>query len=99
VDPVRLAPDVSPDGSLELDVPRWYRDARCADADPEAFFPPKGGTGAEALAICGTCPVVELCLAYALELEGDSHDRTRAGVWGGTTPRQRAALARQSAAA
>lgn len=44
---------------------------------------------AEALAICAECPVKAECLAYALGCENDLHY----GVYGGTTPEQRAALA------
>lgn len=39
-----------------------------------------------ALAVCGACPVRARCLSEALNRE-DPH-----GVWGGTTPQDRAAL-------
>lgn len=61
----------------------WMVDARCLDADPEAFFPEKGGSTREAKRICADCPVAEPCLEYALE-----HDE-RFGIWGGLSERER----------
>lgn len=43
---------------------------------------------AEALAICASCPVTEECLTYALACEADLHY----GVYGGTTPDERAGM-------
>jgi uncharacterized protein with von Willebrand factor type A (vWA) domain len=42
-------------------------EARCLDADPEAFFPEKGGSTREAKRICAACPVRDECLQYALD--------------------------------
>lgn len=39
------------------------------------------------MALCRTCPVLGACLAWALQA-GDLH-----GVWGGTTARERRAMA------
>jgi hypothetical protein len=39
------------------------------------------------MALCRTCPVLGSCLAWALQ-SGDLH-----GVWGGTTARERRAMA------
>ncbi len=61
----------------------WMVDARCLDADPEAFFPEKGGSTREAKRICADCPVVEPCLEYAL-----ANDE-RFGIWGGLSERER----------
>ncbi|PRX95603.1 WhiB family transcriptional regulator [Allonocardiopsis opalescens] len=60
----------------------WASGAACRTVDPEVFFADEG----RALAICRTCPVRAACLEAALEY-GEEH-----GVWGGTTPQQRAAL-------
>jgi WhiB family redox-sensing transcriptional regulator len=67
----------------------WRKQALCAQTDPEAFFPDKGGSPAAAQAICRRCPVQGPCLEWALQ-----HDE-RFGVWGGLTDRQRRRLAKQ----
>ncbi len=64
----------------------WTLDALCAQTDPEAFFPEKGGSTREAKRVCATCEVREECLEYAL-----ANDE-RFGIWGGLTPTQRATL-------
>ena len=61
----------------------WMLEARCLDADPEAFFPEKGGSTREAKRICAACPVREECLEYALEND------ERFGIWGGLSERER----------
>jgi WhiB family redox-sensing transcriptional regulator len=58
--------------------------------DPELWFPDFPGNGAKkaqakAIQICWTCPLRRPCLQFAIESE------QRFGVWGGTTPAQRAA--------
>lgn len=64
------------------EAPDWHRDALCAQADPEAFFPEKGGSPREAKQVCRRCPVREQCLTDAI-----AHDE-RFGVWGGIGTRQ-----------
>ena len=66
----------------------WMIDAKCLDADPEAFFPEKGGSTREAKRICGACDVREKCLEYAL-----ANDE-RFGIWGGMSERERRRLKR-----
>ncbi len=61
----------------------WMLEARCLDADPEAFFPEKGGSTREAKRICAACPVREECLQYALDND------ERFGIWGGLSERER----------
>jgi WhiB family redox-sensing transcriptional regulator len=61
----------------------WQADALCAQADPEAFFPTKGGSTRDAKTICASCPVVAECLAYALDNNMDE------GVWGGKSAVER----------
>src|SRR3712207_7677069 len=51
--------------------------ALCAETDPEAFFPEKGGSTREAKKICTGCEVRNDCLEYAL-----ANDE-RFGIWGG----------------
>lgn len=59
----------------------WMLDALCAETDPEAFFPEKGGSTQTAKKICARCDVREDCLEYALQRERDGHFVQ--GVWGG----------------
>lgn len=66
----------------------WAKEAKCLAADPETFFPEKGGSTREAKKICALCPVTDECLAYALE-----HDE-RFGIWGGLSERERRRLKR-----
>jgi len=63
--------------------PPWMDQGLCAQADPEAFFPDKGGSTREAKAICARCPVAAECLDHALE------HQERFGIWGGLSERER----------
>ena len=79
--------------SLESDQPEemtWQENALCAQTDPEAFFPEKGGSTREAKRICVGCEVKAECLAYAL-----SNDE-RFGIWGGLSERERRRLKRRA---
>ena len=64
--------------------------ALCAQTDPEAFFPEKGGSTREAKRVCRGCEVRAECLEYALE-----HDE-RFGIWGGLSERERRRLKREA---
>ena len=44
----------------------WQERALCAQTDPEAFFPEKGGSTREAKKVCLGCEVRAECLEYAL---------------------------------
>ena len=44
----------------------WQEKALCAQTDPEAFFPEKGGSTREAKRVCLSCDVRDDCLEYAL---------------------------------
>ena len=44
----------------------WQERALCAQTDPEAFFPEKGGSTREAKRVCLSCEVRGECLEYAL---------------------------------
>ena len=44
----------------------WQERALCAQTDPEAFFPEKGGSTREAKKVCLSCDVRSECLEYAL---------------------------------
>jgi len=67
---------------------QWQERALCAQTDPEAFFPEKGGSTREAKRICMGCEVRDACLEYAL-----AHDE-RFGIWGGLSERERRRLKR-----
>jgi WhiB family redox-sensing transcriptional regulator len=67
---------------------QWQERALCAQTDPEAFFPEKGGSTREAKRICLGCEVRDACLDYAL-----AHDE-RFGIWGGLSERERRRLKR-----
>ena len=66
----------------------WQEQALCAQTDPEAFFPEKGGSTREAKRVCLTGAVRVECLEYARE-----HD-ARFGIWGGLSERERRRLKR-----
>ncbi len=68
----------------------WQEEALCAQTDPEAFFPEKGGSTREAKRVCGRCPVRAQCLEYAV-----AHDE-RFGIWGGLSERERRRLRRHA---
>ena len=78
--------------STSLDGPiedqDWHGRALCAQTDPEAFFPEKGGSTRDAKKICTGCEVRSECLSYAL-----AHDE-RFGIWGGLSERERRRLKR-----
>ena len=68
----------------------WQERALCAQTDPEAFFPEKGGSTREAKKVCLSCDVRVECLEYAL-----SQDE-RFGIWGGLSERERRRLKRKA---
>ncbi len=67
---------------------QWQERALCAQTDPEAFFPEKGGSTREAKRICLGCDVKGECLEYALAKD------ERFGIWGGLSERERRRLKR-----
>ena len=75
------------DGTEEQD---WQERALCAQTDPEAFFPEKGGSTREAKRVCLTCDVRNECLEYALQND------ERFGIWGGLSERERRKLKKRA---
>ena len=69
-----------------LNIAALARLTPCAETDPEAFFPEKGGSTREAKKVCLSCDVRGECLDYAL-----AHDE-RFGIWGGLSERERRRL-------
>ena len=72
------------------DESSWQERALCAQTDPEAFFPEKGGSTREAKRICTGCEVRSECLEYALSKD------ERFGIWGGLSERERRRLKRRA---
>lgn len=69
-------------------MPDWSSDAACLTIDPETFFPHGEGQTAwpriaRAKEICQECPVLVVCLEFALATNAQY------GIWGGTTARER----------
>jgi len=71
---------------IEEEEASWQERALCAQTDPEAFFPEKGGSTREAKKVCVRCEVRAECLDYAL------HNDERFGIWGGLSERERRKL-------
>lgn len=69
-----------------LQPPKWQSDARCAEVDPEIFFPKRGGSAKAARAVCNHCAVRAQCLEYALD------NKELFGIWGGASERERRRL-------
>ena len=80
--------DIFAIGVDDAEALAWQDRALCAQTDPEAFFPEKGGSTREAKKVCRACEVRAECLEYALE-----HDE-RFGIWGGLSERERRRLKR-----
>jgi WhiB family redox-sensing transcriptional regulator len=80
-----LRPAAPIDGELA-----WQADALCAQTDPEAFFPEKGGSTRDAKKVCSSCTVRSECLDYAL-----ANDE-RFGIWGGLSERERRRLRKRA---
>lgn len=71
---------------MEIETLPWQTEAKCLQAEPDTFFPEKGGSTREAKKVCQSCEVRAECLEYALE-----HDE-RFGIWGGLSERERRRL-------
>ncbi len=89
VDPIRRGvPGVR--GTVDDDPLAWQTDSLCAQTDPEAFFPEKGGSTRDAKKICASCEVRNQCLEYALKND------ERFGIWGGLSERERRKLRKRA---
>ena len=89
IDPIRLGVAGAYSNS-ENDPLSWQADALCAQTDPEAFFPEKGGSTREAKKICAQCDVKAQCLEFALSIDA------RFGIWGGLSERERRKLKKRA---
>ena len=91
VDPVKLGvPGVRRPVEDDDSPLAWQVDALCAQTDPEAFFPEKGGSTRDAKRVCTSCEVKSECLEYALQND------ERFGIWGGLSERERRRLRRSA---
>ncbi|PJJ71243.1 WhiB family redox-sensing transcriptional regulator [Diaminobutyricimonas aerilata] len=91
VDPVKLGvPGVRRRTDEDEDPLSWQADSLCAQTDPEAFFPEKGGSTRDAKRICASCEVKAQCLEYALKND------ERFGIWGGLSERERRKLRKRA---
>ncbi|HEX5349733.1 MAG TPA: WhiB family transcriptional regulator [Pseudonocardiaceae bacterium] len=85
---IELQGDWGPFDGHDQQEQDWQERALCAQTDPEAFFPEKGGSTREAKLICSGCEVRAECLEYALAFD------ERFGIWGGLSERERRRLKR-----
>lgn len=74
-------------------VADWRARAACSGYPNTLFFPSSDGPDEPAVekakAVCSICPVNADCLQYALETN------QRAGIWGGTSEKERKSLRRK----
>jgi len=85
---------VMPSSEFADGSPGWMPRGACRGEDPELFFPVTAAGPAlaqvlAAKAVCFRCAVRAACLSYALATG-------QAGIWGGTTQEERAAMRRSS---
>ncbi|MFJ9101362.1 WhiB family transcriptional regulator [Streptomyces sp. NPDC102405] len=67
----------------------WMDQASCAQADPDTWADTAPGTGSRLpKRICGECPVQPECAAHEMQLREQKWEPL-AGIWGGTSQRQR----------
>ncbi len=90
IDPVNLGVPGVRQPETEENPLAWQADSLCAQTDPEAFFPEKGGSTRDAKRICTSCEVKAQCLEYAL-----ANDE-RFGIWGGLSERERRKLRKRA---
>lgn len=74
--------------------PEWHADAACREHSELSWFPARGEQLDAVRAICAGCLVRAECQSYALE-----QGSWLAGVWAGTSDRQRRQLRREADAA
>lgn len=78
--------------ALLISRPAWMSDALCRERPDVSFFPKRGEDASAAKAVCAACLVRAECLDFAMRRD----DLGSHGVWGGTSPRERARLRRQA---
>ena len=88
--PAPAEPSAASQWSVLATDDEWRQEALCAETDPEAFFPEKGGSTREAKKVCLSCDVRGECLEYALQND------ERFGIWGGLSERERRKLKKRA---
>lgn len=66
----------------------WMKDALCREIGGELFFSEESNAWMAAKKVCSLCDVRYECLEYALTMNVE-------GIWGGTSPKERAKIKRQ----
>ena len=70
--------------------PAWQSQSACRGTGPDSFFPARGASLRATRVLCASCRVRSDCLAEALA------DPDLAGVWAGTTDRERRRIRRDA---
>ena len=73
--------------------PEWHADAACREHPEINFFPERGESTVRAKAVCRSCLVAGECRNWAM-----AQGPTLAGIWAGTTDRERRRLRAGAAA-
>lgn len=71
--------------ALSDERPNWRQSALCQNLDSNLFFPEAGRAATAAKRICDGCPVKKECLDEVMRYPS-------AGIWGGTSERERRVL-------
>ncbi len=87
-----MFPGDCPDVELLAVRPAWQTLAACRGMGPARFFPELGESAEPARAVCEGCGVLPECRDYAMTSESGA-----AGIWAGTSERDRRQLKRASA--
>lgn len=89
----RARPGCNPRGAATTAAWDWQLHARCRGLPAEVFYTGDDDRGTRRVAheehakqICHDCPVLRECLGHAIEADEPY------GIWGATTPKERAAL-------
>ena len=65
--------------------PEWMERGACRDTRSDLFFPERGASTRQAKEMCRGCSVRQECIRYAMDATEEM-----AGIWGGTSARDRA---------
>lgn len=71
-----------------VDYPAWRAQGACAGKPIEWWYPGRGESNADAVAVCAGCPVLVECRQWGIEHENN-------GVWGGLSERERRRVRRR----
>lgn len=78
---------------MPIRLPIFDGDALCAETDPDAFFPEKGGKVRAVEAICAACEIRLQCLQWSMD-NAEQH-----GTWAGVSENRRKQILRARRAA